>query len=162
MKLGLGSAAVLALGGGWLASVSPSWQRSGFSEPAAEVWRAAARAFLDGVLPTDAPAQALALEGLLQRLHVAVLALPVHAQQELAQLLSLLGTGVGRRTLAGLAPDWPQATVPELQVALQDMRGSAISLRVQGYLALHDLVGAAYFSEPATWTVLGYPGPTKI
>jgi hypothetical protein len=61
-----------------------------------------------------------------------------------------------------LPTDWAQASVPELQAALQDMRASRISLRVQGYLALHDLVGAAYFSEPATWAVLGYPGPTKI
>lgn len=162
MQLGLGSALALGLGGGLLATLEPGWQRAGFSPGATQVWRAVGRAFLDGALPTEPTAQARALDGLAQRLQVAVLALPEHAQAELSQLLALLATAVGRRTLAALPTDWPQATVPELQAALQDMRTSRISLRVQGYLALHDLVGVAYFSEPATWTVLDYPGPIKI
>jgi hypothetical protein len=163
MKLGLGSAAVLTLGGGWLAATTePGWQRAGFSAPAQRVWVAVGRALLDGVLPTDPAEQTQALQGLVQRLHVAVSALPDHAQQELSQLLTLLASAPGRRMVGALPTDWAQASVPELQAALQDMRASRISLRVQGYLALHDLVGAAYFSEPATWAVLGYPGPTKI
>lgn len=163
MKLGLGSAIVLAVGGGWLASAVPGWQRdAGFSAGAQQVWRALARGFLDGVLPPDAPAQGQALDGLLARLHVAVRALPGHAQQELSQLLALLASAPGRLGVAGLGTDWSLATVPEVQAALQDMRTSRLGLRVQGYLALHDLVGAAYFSEATTWTVLGYPGPEKI
>lgn len=163
MKLGLGSAVVLAVGGGWLASAAPGWQRgAGFSAGAQRVWRAVARGLLDGVLPTAPVAQDAALDGLQARLHAAVLALPGHAQQELSQLLALLATAPGRLGLAGLGTDWPQATVPDVQAALQQMRSSRISLRVQAYLALHDLVGAAYFSEPATWTVLDYPGPMKL
>lgn len=163
MKLGLGSAVVLAVGGGWLASAAPGWQRdAGFSTGAQQVWRAMARGLLDGVLPTAASDQGAALDGLLTRLHVAVQALPDHAQQELSQLLALLATAPGRLGLAGLGADWPQASVADVQWALQGMRSSRISLRVQAYLALHDLVGAAYFSEPTTWTVLDYPGPMTI
>lgn len=163
MKLGLGSAALLAVGGGWLAATTePGWQRAGFSAPAQRVWVALGRAFLDGTLPAEPQAQTLALQGLVQRLHVAVSALPGHAQQELSQLLLLLASAPGRHAVAGLATDWPDASVPDIQAALQDMRSSRISLRVQAYLALHDLVGAAYFSEPATWSVLDYPGPMKL
>lgn len=162
MQLSLGSALALSVGGGLLATLEPGWQRAGFSRGATAVWQALGRAFLDGALPTEPAAQAQALAGLADRLHVAVLALPEHAQAELSQLLTLLATPVGRRALAGLSTDWPQATVSEMHAALQDMRSSRISLRVQGYLALHDLVGVAYFSEPSTWTVLGYPGPVAI
>lgn len=165
MKLGLGSAVVLAVGGGWLASAAPGWQRvAGFSAGAQQVWRSLARGLLDGVLPSDesGQAQAQALDGLLARLHVAVLALPSHAQQELSQLLALLASAPGRVGLAGLVTDWPQAPLADVHAALQDMRSSRIGLRVQAYLALHDLVGAAYFSEPTTWTVLDYPGPMKL
>jgi hypothetical protein len=42
------------------------------------------------------------------------------------------------------------------------MRGSGIALRQQAFLALREIVNAAYFSEPSTWAVLGYPGPLAI
>jgi hypothetical protein len=89
-------------------------------------------------------------------------AFPPHVQSELAQLLGLLATGAGRRTLAGLQPDWSVATVVEVQQALQSMRVSRLALRQQGYQALHDIVGAAYFSDPSTWATLGYPGPVNL
>jgi len=162
MQLSLASAVALSLGGGLLVAMEPGWQRAGFSRGATSVWQALGRAFLDGALPTEPAARDMALQGLVERLHVAVLALPEHAQHELSQLLMLLSTAVGRRTLAGLSTDWPQASIPELHAALQDMRSSRVSLRVQSYLALHDLVGVAYFSDPSTWTVLDYPGPLVI
>jgi len=27
---------------------------------------------------------------------------------------------------------------------------------------LHDITGAAYFSDASTWSQLGYPGPVRI
>jgi hypothetical protein len=42
------------------------------------------------------------------------------------------------------------------------MRTSSLQLRQQAYQALHDLVGSAYFSDAATWHLLGYPGPMRI
>ena len=39
---------------------------------------------------------------------------------------------------------------------------STLSLKQQAYQALHDIVGAAYFSDPGTWALLGYPGPKMI
>jgi hypothetical protein len=162
LKLGAVSTVVLTMGGAWLAHTLPGWANGRFSESAQAVWHAVARAVLEGVLPTEAPDQAQALAGLLARLSTAVAALPPHAQTELSHLLGLLGTPPGRRWLGGLAVDWRDASVPEVQVALQDMRNSRISLRQQAYLALHDLIGAAYFSDPSTWAVLDYPGPLKL
>jgi hypothetical protein len=64
--------------------------------------------------------------------------------------------------LAGLEAPWPQATVAQVQSALQEMRVSSIALRQQAYLALHDIASGAYFSGPATWAQLGYPGPRSV
>ena len=54
------------------------------------------------------------------------------------------------------------ASVAEIQSALQSMRVSTLSLRRQAYQALHDIVGAAYFSDPGTWSLLRYPGPVAV
>lgn len=162
LKLGAVSATVLILAGGATAWLQPGLQQGRLTPGAQDVFTSVARAILDGTLPTE-PAQAqAALTGLVPRIDALVQALPPHAQAELSQLLGLLGTGVGRRTLAGLAPDWRSASVAEVQQALQSMRSSRLGLRLQSYQALHDIVGAAYFSDASTWPTLGYPGPLAI
>ncbi len=120
------------------------------------------RALLDGSLPADPASRLAALQGLLERVDALTAALPPHAQAELSQLLALLATLPGRRALAGLGPDWADAGVPDIQQALQSMRTSGLSLCQQAYQALHDIVGAAYFSDAQTWGQLGYPGPTPL
>lgn len=162
LKGGLASAVVLTVGGAWLARPPVAWEGGQFSASAQAIWHALGRALLDGTLPTEATAQTQTLAGLLDRLTAAVAALPPHAQAELSQLLTLLGTSVGRRGLAGVDSEWSQASVAEIQAGLQAMRSSRLALRQQAYVALHDLVGAAYFSHPSTWKVLDYPGPMDL
>ena len=161
LKLGLGSAAVLALGGGAVALLQPGLAGSRLSATGREVFQQVGRAILEGSLP-QGPAGAQAVSGLLDRIDALVAALPPHAQSELSQLLALLAAAPGRRLLAGLPVAWPQASVVQIQQALQEMRTSPIALRQQAYLALHDIVSGAYFSEPATWPLLGYPGPVAV
>jgi hypothetical protein len=162
LKLGVGAAAVLALGGGAVALVTPGLAQGRLTPDARVVVRAVATGVLDGVLPSQAAQRGPALDALLARVDTLVGALPVHAQGELSQLLALLATGVGRRSLAGLGTAWPDASVAQVQAALQSMRTSSLALRQQSYLGLHDIVGAAYFSDPSTWGALGYPGPVEV
>jgi hypothetical protein len=162
LALGAVSAALLAVGGGTLALLKPGLHEAKLSNGAREVFSGASRALLEGSLPTDGEPLQAALEGLLQRIDGVVAALPPHAQSELSQLLALLSSAAGRRALAGLDDPWAVASVPDIQQALQAMRVSRISLRQQAYQALHDIVGGAYFSDPRTWNLLGYPGPLKI
>lgn len=145
-----------------MASIEPGWQQGRFSPKAERVWLGYAKALLAGSLPQGDAEQATALAGLLHRLVDTVAALPVHAQAELSELLALLATDIGRQLLAGVAVPWEQASVADIQAGLHDMRFSRLSLRQQAYMALHDLIGAAYFSSPQTWTVLGYPGPREL
>ena len=162
LKLSLAGAAALAVGGGAVAWIEPAWREGRLTAAGRRVFTHAGRAFLDGSLPTDSAQRIQALSGFLDRTDALIAALPAHAQRELSQLLSLLATTPGRRAVAGLAPEWNDATVPEIRRALQSMRLSRLTLRQQAYQALHDITGSAYFSDPATWQVLGYPGPALL
>jgi hypothetical protein len=161
LALGAISAAALAVGGGSLALMQPGLLDAKLSPAARDVFAGAARGLLDGMLPEGAQ-RAAAIEGLLARIDGLVANLPPHAQDELSQLLALLASAPGRRAFAGLSPSWPEASTQQVQEALQSMRMSRLSLRQQGYQALHDIVGAAYFSDEATWSFLGYPGPSTV
>jgi hypothetical protein len=161
-KLGAASAALLALGGGTAALLQPGLHNGKLGDAGREVFRAVGRAVLQASLPTNDAARQLALDGLLGRIDELTLALPRHAQDELSQLLSLMASAPGRHLMAGLGRAWPVASDAELQQALQGMRLSSLALRQQAYAALHDITAAAYFTDPATWPQLGYPGPLKI
>ncbi|HEY3046249.1 MAG TPA: hypothetical protein VGJ72_02135 [Polaromonas sp.] len=162
LKLGVTSAAVLLVAGGAAALLQPGLEGGALSPAGREVFAAIGRAILDKSLPAEDGPRQIALNGLLGRVDALVQALPPHAQGELSQLLSLLASTAGRRTLAGLNPPWPEASVAEIQQALQGMRLSSLALRQQAYAALHDICAGAYFSDEASWPLLGYPGPLKI
>jgi hypothetical protein len=159
LKLSATSAALLALVGGVATLVQPGLDNGALTPTGKEVFRAVGRGILDKTLPEQPAQQLAALDQLLGRVEVLIAALPAHAQAEVSQLLSILGSAAGRRALAGLHTHWPEASVAQLQAALQDMRLSSLAVRQQAYAALHDITAGAYFSEPATWALLGYPGP---
>lgn len=160
LKLGVASAALLAIAGGSLALLQPGLAQARLTLASREVFAALGSAVLDGTLPAEPAARRRAVEGLLDRLDGLIAGLPAHAQEELSQLLALLASTPGRRSFAGLSSQWRDASIPELQASLQAMRLSTLALRQQAYQALHDLIAGAYFSDSATWSLLGYPGPT--
>jgi hypothetical protein len=162
LKLGAASAAVLLVAGGAAALLQPGLDGGRLSASGREVFSAVGRAVLDKTLPADDGARQIALSGLLSRVDVLVASLPPHAQGELSQLLALLASTPGRRALAGLGQPWHEASIADIQQSLQEMRLSGLALRQQAYAALHDITAGAYFSDPASWPVLGYPGPLKI
>ncbi len=163
LKLGLGAAAVLAVAGGAVIMVTPGLEKTGVLSAAGKtVFAAVGRATLQGSLPKDSTQAQKALSAMVERIGILTSQLPPHAQDELSQLLALLHTSAGRIGLAGLSSDWAEASDADIQQALQGMRVSRLELKRQAYQALHDIVGAAYFSDASTWGLLGYPGPMKI
>ena len=162
LKLGATAAIALSVVGGAVAWLQPGLERGSLSPLGREVFRSVGMAVLDKTLPVQEGAREIALQGLLQRVDVLVASLPQHAQNELSQLLSLLGNPAGRLSLAGLAKPWAEAPLEEVQRALQAMRMSSLALRQQAYAALHEITAGAYFSDPSSWALLGYPGPLKI
>ncbi len=162
LKLSAASAAVLIVAGGAAALLQPGLKGGVLSDAGREVFSAVGRAVLDKTLPADDGARQVALQGLLTRVDILVQSLAPHAQAELSQLLALLASAAGRRAFAGLSQPWPEASIADIQHALQDMRLSALALRQQAYAALHDITAGAYFSDSSSWPLLGYPGPLKI
>jgi len=162
LKLGATSAVLLAVVGGTAALIQPGLERGALTPAGREVFRAVGLGVLDKSLPAELEPKDVALVGLLDRIDVLVGALPPHAQAELSQLLSILATGAGRRALAGLSTPWADASVADVQAGLQGMRFSSLAVRQQSYAALHDITAGAYFSEPITWLMLGYPGPLVL
>ncbi|MES2913080.1 MAG: hypothetical protein V4718_16925 [Pseudomonadota bacterium] len=162
LRLGVTASAVLLVAGVTAALIQPGLGQGLLSSSGRTVFSAVSSAVLDKTLPAEPVARKAAIEGLLSRIDVLISALPSHAQDELSQLLSVLASAGGRRALAGLSTPWADANVVDVQAALQGMRLSSFTLRQQAYAALHDITAGAYFSEPASWALLGYPGPTKI
>lgn len=162
LKLGLASAALLAVAGGTAALWQPGLQAARLSGPARGVFAALSVAILQGSLPAAGPLRSGAVAALLDRIDTLIEHLPQHAQGELSRLLSLLVSAPGRLALAGLAEPWGEAHVAGIQRGLQSMRSSSIDLRQQAYQALHDIVVGAYFADPATWGPMGYPGPRAV
>ena len=162
LKLGFGATTALVLVGGGLAMFQPGLQDGRLNAASREVFAGVARAVLDGSLPADSIQRHLALQLHLQRLDDVLFAFPHEVQAELSQLLAILGSTPGRVALAGLHTPWPEASVTQVQNALQGMRVSSLALKQQAYQALRDLTNAAYYADPSAWNVLGYPGPKAL
>lgn len=118
--------------------------------------RALAAALLDGqVQSTDTAA----LEQAVAQFSASASALPLGVQAELGQLLNILENPVGRRLIANLGASWEDATVEQVQSFLLAFRDHPIPALQPGYHALHDLMMAAWYSQPQTWPAMGYAGP---
>ena len=162
LKLGAGSAVLLAVAGGSLALLRPGVAAGRLTPQGRPVFAAVARAVLDGSLPAPAARRDAALVAHMERLDATVAGLPVPVQKELSDLLALLYAAPGRLGLAGLYSEWAEASIAELSAMLQGLRVSGLALRQQTYHALRDLTNAAYFSDPSTWAAIGYPGPNPV
>ena len=159
LKLGVGAAALLALAGGGVALFQPGLAAGRLTDAGKTVFDAVARAVLDGSLPQATAEKRAALDAQLKRLDEVILAFPSAVQAELSQLLAIISTSAGRRVLAGLPTDWPDASAAEIQAAFDDMRLSGLAARQQAYHALRDLTNAAFYADAAAWPLIGYPGP---
>lgn len=83
-------------------------------------------------------------------------------QQELRQLFDLLANRWGRCWLAGVRSPWAMAQPGELSRFLQRWQNSSWLLLRSAYQALHALINAAWFGNPASWGALGYQQPAQI
>jgi hypothetical protein len=118
--------------------------------------------FLDGALPGDATAAAAAVRETVANVGLAIAGLPPAAQKELGQLFALLGLAPARIALARVSSPWPQASRDEIAAFLESWRTSRFLLLHSAYAALHQLVFAAWYGDPASWPAIGYPGPPRL
>jgi hypothetical protein len=162
LKAGLLSAPLLAAGGGWYRATHPA-------PPHGFVLDGEARAALAAIVPTilagalpDAPAdRSRAIAAASDRVHQTILGLPLSAQQEVQDLFGLLAIGPARRLLTGIPHGWADAKEADVAAFLQSWRVHRVALLRTAYAALHDLVLGGWYSDPAHWDAIGYPGPPK-
>lgn len=162
---------------GATALVAAGWLRSGREAPsivagatpspllgpdASAVIAAVTPVFLDGALPSDPSAAAAAVRDTLANVGAAIAGLPPAAQKELGQLFALLGFAPARIALARVSSSWPEASKGEIAEFLEDWRTSRFLLFQSAYAALHQLVFAAWYGNPASWSAIDYPGPPAL
>lgn len=95
------------------------------------------------------------LDLLLDRLHPGVGA-------ELVQALLFLENPVAGTVLDGRMARFTQSPPDVQDEALRAFGGSKLGVRRQAYQALSGLISATYWSHPATWAHVGYPGPPRF
>jgi hypothetical protein len=158
LRLGFAAGALVAVGGGLIATLRPGWRGAQLTDEGREVMAAVSRA----VVPVLAQADRASMDSQLSAIELLIATLPRPLQNELADLLALLCSAPGRWAVVGLRSDWAKANPAETSRALEDMRHSAIALRAQAYQALREVCLAAHHADPASWRELNYPGPLSV
>lgn len=95
----------------------------------------------------------------IRRIDLTCAALDAPARAEARKLLDLLHWRVFRRLACGFSADWSQASAEELNRFLQRWRDSKLGLFNAGHRALTKLTAVGWWSQPASWSAAGYPGP---
>jgi hypothetical protein len=162
LKAGALAALALAAGGGIYRFTRPPARPHRFvldGEARAAI-DAIAAAMLAGALPPGAAGRAaIALET--ERVHQAILGLPLATQKEIQDLFGLLALGPARRFLAGVPGSWASASSEQVSAFLQGWRLHRFAMLQVAYHALHDLVLGSWYADASTWPSIGYPGPIK-
>ena len=153
----LGAVALAAAGSLYRFSHRTPPQRFRFDGAATAALAAIVPAMLQDALPTTARTEAL--EAAVARVQGAIDGLPLRTQKEIADLFALLTLGPARRLLTGVPHDWPQAAPEDVAAFLQSWRHHRFALLQSAYLALHDLIIGAWYTDASTWASIGYPGP---
>jgi hypothetical protein len=123
---------------------------------------AIAPVLLDGALPADAAGHAAATDATVANVARAIAGLPPAAQKELGQLFALLAFAPTRIAIAGITTPWPDASREEVEAMLFRWRQSGFGLLRSAYAALHQIVFAAWYGDPASWSAIGYAGPPEL
>lgn len=163
LKLGGLAALALAAGGGVYRYTHPPGplQRFVLDGEARAALDAIVPAMLAGALPAAAPARAAAISATTERVHHAILGLPLGAQKEVQDLFGLLALAPARRVLTGVSGGWSQADPAQVSVFLQEWRFHSLHMLQTAYHALHDLIIGSWYADPSSWAAIGYPGPMK-
>jgi hypothetical protein len=159
-KAGALGALLLAAGGGlYRFTRSPAAHGFVLDGGARAALDAIVPAVLAGVLPLETRARAQAIAATRDRVHQTILGLPSATQKEVQDLFGLLALAPARRLLTGVTRDWADAAPQEVTAFLQAWRTHRLALLRSAYGALHDLVLGSWYSDPAHWAAIGYPGP---
>lgn len=127
-----------------------------------EIMTAVVPAMLDGALPEEPNARAIAVRETVTGIDQAILGLPPLARAELDQLFALLASSPGRLALLRTTSTWSAVGVADVNAFLDRLRTSRWTLLRAAYDAMHQLVLASWYGNPRAWTAIGYGGPPAL
>jgi hypothetical protein len=162
LTVGLLAGTLLAVAGGARGLLRPAWQNGRLSETGRAILAAVVPAILDGLVPAAPEERLRVVSAQLLRLEATINGLPIPLQDEVNEMLTVLGSAAGRLALTGLRSPWADASDAEVAAALQGLQVSTLALRQQIFHALRDLTNAAHFADPVSWPAIGYPGPRPL
>lgn len=83
-------------------------------------------------------------------------------QRDVRRLLTLFDSALFGLLLDGSPSRFRTASAARQDARLVAWSASRVALRRSGFRALRRLVASAYYSSPATWSAVGYPGPPGV
>ncbi|HAT32001.1 MAG TPA: hypothetical protein DCW29_14435 [Janthinobacterium sp.] len=163
LKLGLAGALALAAGGAMYRYARGPATPGPFllDDEGRALLAALAPVMLGQAVPNEAGVREAAIGALIERVGAAIHGLPLATQKEVQDLFGLLALAPARRFLAGVTDGWAQASPGQVAAFLQSWRMHRFATLRTAYMALHDLILGAWYSDPAHWAAIGYPGPLK-
>jgi hypothetical protein len=64
--------------------------------------------------------------------------------------------------MAGVSAPWLESSPESIVAFLERWRASRFALLQSAYQALHQLILAAWYGNPASWPATGYSGPPSL
>ena len=166
IRTGLLGGLTLAFGGwagSWRAMAAGHAEPLRFlSEDGAALLGAVAPIIIGQGMPVDGAARDRAVAETVRRADRQIAGLPPHLQAEVGQALGLLNFSLTRFLVAGLWSSWGNASAVDIASALENLRTSSLGLKRQLYQFLHEISITGWYGNPASWSVIGYPGPPQV
>lgn len=151
--------ALLSIGAALFLGAAGSYRFLSLGDGDRETLAAIARVLLGEALPAEAASRSAALSRVVRGFDTAVAGLTPSVQAEVAQLLRLLKFPPTRALVAGVWVPWHEADDATISNFLNSWRHHRLLPLRSAYDALHQLVYAAWYGNPASWPALQYPGP---
>src|SRR5262249_41484056 len=103
-----------------------------------------------------------AIDDTIRGVELAIEALSPSTRSELGQLIRLLGFAPTRILLGGPLKPWKEATPLEFAAFLERWRTSRFDVQRSACEALRQIVLAAWYGNPRSWSRIGYAGPPSL
>lgn len=98
---------------------------------------------------------------LIAKLDEIMMVLSQHTRKQLIMMFDLMNSAPTRVAVGAPWHPWYEANLADAERFLQHWRTSSMGLKRMGYAGITKLLCMAWYSQPESFTVSGYPGPPQ-
>ncbi len=124
--------------------------------------RAVIQAFVGWAMPQEPTARRAAVDQALLSADAYFASFSPAVQEEAQQAFDLLNLTLVRWLVAGVWSPWESASAAEVNAFLEGFRTSRFAMLRQIFQLLEGVATVGWFSQPASWAAIGYPGPPQL